>query len=153
MPWPAGAIAPGGAWAYTLGEVMESNELTIAVLREIRDSVREVRAGVDQTNARIDQTNARLDQTINRLDQTNARLDQTINRVDQTNDRLDQTIVRLDRLERRQVESETRIATELIEVANAVRNVKELLERQAADRGKLDDHERRITALEARVES
>ena len=111
---------------------MESNELTIAVLREIRDSVREVRAGVDQTNALIDQTNARLEQT---------------------NDRIDQTNVRLDRLERRQVESETRIATELIEVANAVRNVKELLERQAADRGKLDDHERRITALEARVES
>lgn len=48
-------------------------DLTIEILKQIRD-------GVAQTNARLDQTreelSAKIDQTNARLDQTNARLDQ-----------------------------------------------------------------------------
>ena len=43
-------------------------DLTVEILRDIRD-------GVNQTNSRLDQTNSRLDQTNSRLDQTNDRLD------------------------------------------------------------------------------
>ncbi|MBK5938918.1 hypothetical protein [Halochromatium roseum] len=55
-----------------------STDLTIEILREIRDGISGLRTEfierLDQTNARLDQTNARLDQTNARLDQTNARL-------------------------------------------------------------------------------
>ncbi len=57
---------------------MANDDLTLAVLREIRDEVRSTRtelgARLDETNARLDETNARLDETNARLDETNARL-------------------------------------------------------------------------------
>ena len=71
-------------------------------------------------NGRIDGTNARLDETVSRLDGMNTRLDETVSR-------LDDTVGRLDRLERRQVESEMRITTELVAVAGAVREVRDLV--------------------------
>ncbi len=60
----------------------DAAELTIHILREIRD-------GIGQTNSRLDQTITRLDQTVERLDQTVERLDQSIERQDGTNSRLD----------------------------------------------------------------
>ncbi len=68
-----------------------------------------------------------------------------------TNARLDGTNGRLERLERRQTETEVRLATELVAVAGAVHEVRDLLREDRALRGKVDDHERRITAIEARV--
>ncbi len=58
---------------------------------------------------------------------------------------------RIDRLERRQVESETRIATELIAVAGAVNGLREDLREERALRQRIDDHERRIQAIERRA--
>ena len=49
-----------------------ATDLSIEILREIRDSIRDLR---DDFNTRLDQTNTRLDQTNTRLDQTNARLE------------------------------------------------------------------------------
>jgi len=55
-----------------------STDLTIEILREIRDGISGLRTEfierLDQTNVRLDQANARLDQTNARLDQTNLRL-------------------------------------------------------------------------------
>ena len=39
---------------------MEPTDLTVQILREIRDAVRETSSRVDQTNARLDETNVRL---------------------------------------------------------------------------------------------
>jgi archaellum component FlaC len=47
-------------------------DLTIEILREIRDGIRDLR---EDFNARLDDTNRRLDQTNERLDQTNQRLE------------------------------------------------------------------------------
>ena len=44
---------------------MTDSDLTIRILREIRDAIEATKAGV---NARLDETNARLDQTNARLD-------------------------------------------------------------------------------------
>ena len=57
---------------------METTDITIQILRDIRDSI-----GKLETNlgARIDATNARLDITIARLDTTIDRLDSTIDRL------------------------------------------------------------------------
>jgi chromosome segregation ATPase len=51
----------------------------------------------------------------------------------------------------RQTATEVRLATELIGVAGAVREVRDLLREDRALRGKVDDHERRISAIEART--
>jgi hypothetical protein len=83
-------------------------------------------------------------------------------RIDQTNERLDQTTAmlaeRLERLERRQVESEVRLATEIVAVAGAVdratdmiANLREDLKQDRALRARVDDHEDRIRAIESRV--
>lgn len=61
---------------------MTDSDLTVAILREIRDEIRGTNSRLDHTNARLDQTNARLDQTVDRLDQTIGRLDQTNSRFE-----------------------------------------------------------------------
>lgn len=55
-----------------------ATDLTIEILREIRDGIRELR---DDFNARLDQTNARLDQTNERLGQTNNGLERVERRL------------------------------------------------------------------------
>lgn len=50
---------------------MGDGELTLAILREIRDEIR-------KTNTRLDATNGRLDGTNERLDATNERLDRVV---------------------------------------------------------------------------
>jgi chromosome segregation ATPase len=102
-------------------------DLTTQILVEIRDELRSLNGRVDQTNGRIDQTNDRLDQT---------------------NDRLDQTIHRLDRLERRQVEAEVRISTEIVAVHGAIRELTDVMRVGNAIGQRVDDHERRLTSLE-----
>ena len=56
----------------------------------------------------------------------------------------------LDRLERRQTESEVRISSELVAVAGAVTQLRDAILEDRDLRNKVAEHERRITALEAR---
>lgn len=99
---------------------MEPTDLTLAVLREIRDELKETRRDL---KAEIGQTNARLDQTNSRLDH----------------------------LDRRQHEGEIRLTTELIAVADAVKQVQQLLAARLDVRDKVEDHERRLIRLEERT--
>jgi chromosome segregation ATPase len=101
----------------------DAESLTITILKEIRDEIR-------KTNERVEQTNQRLDQTNQRLDQTNQKLAG---------------------LERRQTESEVRLATEIIGVAAAVRDLSDLLRADRTLRAKVDEHDQRIHALERKV--
>ena len=55
-------------------------------------------------------------------------------------------------LERCQVESETRLATELVAVAGVVSGLRDDLRQDRALREQLHDHERRLRAIEARAE-
>jgi hypothetical protein len=117
-------------WLLLCGECilieanMQPSDLTVEILRGIRDEVRGLR---HDTTERIDATNARLDAL------------------------REDTNVGFERLERRETETEVRLASEIVAVAGAVREVRDLLrEDRAADR-RIDDHERRIAALEQRV--
>lgn len=47
---------------------MASDDITVQILRDIRDEIRELRVGIDGTNTGLDSTNARLDATNARLD-------------------------------------------------------------------------------------
>jgi hypothetical protein len=95
------------------------------------------------------------DVTIEILKGIHSETQKTNERLDMTNERLDgfahSTIERLDRLEQRQASSEIRLATELIGVAGAVREVRDLLREDRAMRVQVADHEQRITAIEKRT--
>lgn len=106
---------------------MEPTDLTIQILREIRDE--------------IGKTNARLDQTIARLDQTNARLDQT--REDLAS-RQDQTSARL-------VESEIRMSTAITGLAGTLEDIKHLLSDRLEVRDRVEHCEREIEAIKVRL--
>ena len=58
-----------------------ADDLTIAILREIRDAIQANGAAIRANGERIDQTNRRLDLTNERLDLTNERLDLTNERI------------------------------------------------------------------------
>ena len=67
-----------------------------------------------------------------------------------TNVRLDRVESRVAAVENRQTETEARLATELVAVARAVGEVRDLLRDGLAIRAQVDDHERRLSALEKR---
>lgn len=46
---------------------MEATDVTVQILREIRDEILGTNARIEQTNARIEQTNVRLDQKFDEL--------------------------------------------------------------------------------------
>ena len=79
-----------------------------------------------------------------RLDETNERLGELRERVDETNERLTE-------LRDRQTATEVRLATEMGGVAGAVREVRDLLREDRALPGRVDDHERRISAIEGQT--
>ena len=109
---------------------MQPTDVTVEILKSIRDEVQGLRADVHGLSAEVHGTNDRLDGT---------------------NDRLDGTNDRLGRLERRQTETEVRLSTELVAVVGAVREVRDLLREDLGLRARVEDHERRITAVETRV--
>lgn len=98
---------------------MEPNDVTLEVLKSIRDEVRLTRTDLVQ---RIDHTNARLDATNARLDEANTRLTQT----------------------------EVRLATEIVAVASAAFEVRDLLRDHRGDRARIDRLEQRVDVLEKR---
>jgi hypothetical protein len=57
----------------------------------------------------------------------------------------------LRRLEKRQSDDATRLSTELVGVAKAVLQVRDLLREQRIERERVEDHEKRIRALEKKA--
>jgi hypothetical protein len=68
----------------------------------------------------------------------------------ETSSKVDGVGSMVDALGRRQTETEVRLATELVEVSRAVIGVRELLRDRLDDRDRVEDHERRLSALERR---
>jgi len=127
---------------------MQPTDVAVEILKSIRDEVQGLRAEVHSTNERLEGTNERLEGTNERLeglaDEVQGLRADTVQRFDETNDRLG-------RLERRQTESDVRQSTELMAVVGAVREVRDLLGEDLGLRARVDDHERRIAAVEARA--
>jgi len=102
---------------------MEPTNLTIEILKSIRDEVRGVRDEVRVTNERID---AVREQQVH------------------TNERIDA-------VREQQVHTEVRLATELAASAGEFRGLRDELRKAGFVRARLDDHEARIEALEKRT--
>jgi hypothetical protein len=105
---------------------MESDDLTVRVLIEIRDELR-------TTNQRIDGLEKSLGA---RIDETNKRIDRLDSRLDLTN--------------RRMAEGEIRTATALADVTGAIRDVHWLLKDRFDLRDRVEKCEREIEELKRR---
>ena len=116
---------------------MKRNDVTVEILKEIRDELRDIRAEVHGTNDRIDQTNIRLDQTNERLEQTNERIDQTNERVDW--------------LGRHVVGVEVRLATEIVAFRGEFRTMIDLMRGQIDLRPRVERCETDIASLKEQV--
>jgi hypothetical protein len=75
----------------------------------------------------------------------------TLEVLKEIRDEVRKTNERLERLERRQNETEVRLATELVAVSHAVLEVRDLLTTNLNVRAKVDEHEQRIAELERKV--
>jgi tetrahydromethanopterin S-methyltransferase subunit G len=104
---------------------MEPTDLTIEILKNIRDEVR-------ATHGRFDQMDRRIDQTNERIDAVRAEL-----RAD------------ISALRDQQVRTEVHLATELVANTAALRALRDDL-KDIGVRTRLEDHERRLDALEKR---
>ena len=62
--------------------------------------------------------------------------------------RISETNERLDRLEKRQTQTEIRLATELTEVAKLIGSLRDAILEDRQLRARVDDHEARIRTLE-----
>ena len=110
---------------------MEPDDVTVAILREIRDEIRT--------------TNERLEQTRDEVRTTNERLEQT---RDAVKEELAQT---REDLGRRITQSEVRTATAIVELAGAVQSVKDLLADRLEPRDRVVKCEQDIAELKRRV--
>jgi hypothetical protein len=86
------------------------------------------------------------DLTIEILKDIRTEIRATNTRIDATNDRLDATIARVDLLH----EGQLRLATEVVGVSAAVRELSGLLREDRGLKSRVDDHEKRLTAIEHR---
>ena len=103
---------------------METTDLTIQILTDIRDEIR-------STNNRIDQTNVELRSTREEL-RTELRTG-------------------LERVEKRVVESEIRLATGITEMSGTLRDVRDMLAGQLDLRDRVERCEADIADLKRRV--
>jgi chromosome segregation ATPase len=106
---------------------MEPNDVTIHILREIRDEVH-------HTNERLDQTNERLDKLTGRVDETNGRID-TLR----------------EELSRRIVESEIRTSTAITELAGTVQEMTRVLRTTHDLRPRVERCEQDIVELRRQI--
>jgi uncharacterized coiled-coil DUF342 family protein len=113
---------------------MESANLTIEILKGIREEVRE--------------TNVRIDGLRDEVRGTNARVDTLRGEVRGTNTRVDDL---RDELSRRIVESEIRTSTAITDLAGTVRDLTSVLRAQADLRPRVERCERDIEDLKKRA--
>jgi FtsZ-binding cell division protein ZapB len=110
---------------------MEPTDLTIEILQGIREEIQ-------TTNKQLDEFRTEVRSELGQLrDQQAATEERLATELGQVRDR--------------QTSTEVRLATELVGVAGAVREVRDLLREDRALRGRVDDHERRISAIEGRT--
>ena len=102
---------------------MEPTDLTIEILKGIREEAHK--------------TNEQLDELRGGLESVRGELESVRGGIAELRDR--------------QTATEVRLATELVAVANAVRDVRDLLRVDRMLRDRVDDHERRIGAVEGRL--
>jgi hypothetical protein len=86
-----------------------------------------------------------------RLEDVNLRLEDVNLRLEDVNLRLEGNTAEIVRLREDMRDGHVRLATEVIAVADAMREVRDLLAQRLDDRDRLEDHETRLARLEKKV--
>lgn len=108
---------------------------------EILDVLKQIRDEARGTNTRLESLDGRMQFLEKRMTDGFSEL----------SGRLDAHVDRLDVLSRRQTDSELRLATEVLSLADVTREVRDLLARKLDDHAQVANHEDRIRALENRI--
>ena len=103
---------------------MEPTDITIEILRNIRD---ELHDGLASVRTEVASVRTELHEGLAGVTE------------------------RMDRIDGRQTQAELRVATELVAVAGAVREMRDAYREERALRHRVDDHERRLLDVERRV--
>ena len=106
---------------------MEPENLTLEVLKQIRDDGKRNGERIDETNARLNEMNARINETNVRLESLR------------------------DDLGRRIVESELRTATAITELSGSVRELIGVIKEDRDLRGRMERAEKDIAVLKQRL--
>lgn len=120
----------------------------LAVLEQIRDEAKRTNSQLESLEKRVEQTNSRLESLDNRLVFVEKRV---VTGFEELTGRLDAHVDRLDLLTRRQTDSELRLASEVLALADVTREVRDLLSVKLDDHQKVVEHEDRIRSLEDRI--
>jgi chromosome segregation ATPase len=103
---------------------------------------------VKALNGRINTTNERINTTNERLDTTNERVDKVETGLSELRDEVRTGFAAL---REQQVQTEIRLASELVAVVGAVRDVGDLLRADRDERKRIDALEERVGRLERKV--
>jgi hypothetical protein len=115
---------------------MEPTDVTIEILKDIRTELHDGLKSV-RTELHDDLKSVREELRVG---------------LDGVRDEVQGVSSRLDRLERRQTEAEVRVATELVAIGGVMREVRDAFLEERALRARVDDHERRLTAIEKQAQ-
>ena len=108
---------------------------------EVIEVLKDIREEAKQTNARLASLEGRVEFLEKRTSHGFATL----------NERLESHVERLELLARQQAQSEIRLATEVLSLADVTRDVRDLISRKLDDHHMVLDHEERIATLESRI--
>lgn len=120
---------------------MTEENQTLQLLKEMREEVRELSGMREEVRDRFDQVDERFSQVDSELE--GAKAERAEMRIQLADAKLERS-----QLRKRVVDSEMRLATELIAVTGAIEETKGLVLQQAAIRLTVRDHERRLRKLE-----
>lgn len=137
-------------------------DTTNSKLESLEGRVETTNSRLESLEGRVETTNSRLESLDGRVETTNSRLESLDGRVqflertmsngfNELTGRLDVHVERLDLLTRRQTDSELRLASEVLSLADVTREVRDLLSQKLDDHQKVSEHEERIRALEDRI--
>lgn len=123
----------------------------LRVLEQIRDEVRGTNARLESVDHRLQATNDRLESLESRVEESNRHLESLDRRVERVEGHTVALGDRLDAYGRRQTESEPRLSTEVLALADVTRQVRDLLSQRLDDHDSVVDHERRLAEIEKRL--
>jgi chromosome segregation ATPase len=127
-----------------------ADDRMLQVLEAIRDEVRATNVRLETLDGHVQNTNAQLVSLDGRVQDSNVRLgavEERLQRIEQHSADLGD---RFARMTRRQTESELRLSTEVAALADATKQVRDLLATRLDDHRWIVDHERRLVEVEKR---
>ena len=117
----------------------------ITVLREIRDESKQTNLRLESLEGRVEQTNLRLESLEGRAEFLEKRLSHGLEGIKTT------LVESIDLLTKQQTESELRLASEVVSLADVTREVRDLLSGRLDDHRMVLEHEDRLKSIESRI--